>query len=93
MTAVEATRCAQGDAMRNMARALMECAFDLDDRGLRFAGETAAEAYEALAVAREAAATGAREHFGYLAACRRMACARSRRSESFKRRLTTARLP
>jgi hypothetical protein len=47
MTALEATRRAQGDAMRNMARALMECAFDLGDRGLRFAGETAAEAYEA----------------------------------------------
>jgi len=25
----------------------MECAFDLDDPGLGFAGETAAEAYEA----------------------------------------------
>jgi hypothetical protein len=29
----------------------MECAFDLDDPGLRFAGETAAEAYEAAGVA------------------------------------------
>jgi hypothetical protein len=64
-TAVEATRRAQGDAMPNMARA--QCAFDLDDRGQRFAGETAAEANEAGAVAWEAAATVAREHFGYLA--------------------------
>jgi hypothetical protein len=59
MTAVEATRRAQGGAMRNMARALKECAFDLDDRGLRFAGETAAEAHEAAAVVWEAAATAA----------------------------------